>query len=872
VEIQDAYGNWVDYSDYIDMDLLDSVELTQSQDERIMQATVEVARGEPDGSLSPLINSDIDLGRGLRVYGARTAQDVAPPTPVAGQEVVASEDAYVGSVAAFTCDSWANLRAGIALNLNFSRTATYLECWIARDASCAAGGNFTALWRSMVAFPTTAFNPALEASEDSFVRLHAVLSPQVSIAGQYVVLVKCEPTDPAAMAYGDWANITGAVAYSLPVPLADILNGSDPVFTLTAAGAAALTDAIAAQTPFCVAVLMVSDAGNAEPAVDPTGTVNARTRFASVEHATPAYRPVLSVTGSVPPEVGDWKLLFDGRVDRWEAAQDPIRLTGRDMAGVLVDRWIEERRVYGSDLGTPIEDVMQEILDDWADYEFTLYVPAGSGILSTPFVIFDDGSAEQESVWGALNSLADRIGYVLEYRWDPGTSMFRLTLMEPERTVTVPQWTFGPDDYYDLTKLDAELLQVRNVWSGTYRDVVSGLREHIERVSQDSIDRFGARLWAEIEEGDDSPIDTAAEMTAMLDAALADTAWPDADHEIEVDLFWPVQLMDFYRHSPNAVHYDAAQDFAVAAFSHSFQNGQATTRILTRGKPAGRPRSWRRLAALARDPAREIKSISLTALPVVDGFGNAAFNIGVDYQIEAKVASLRVTFDFDAGGLIAGTNPIDVTGDGRHLLNTGLFPFGPWNVPPDATDIHVTVTPYTVPVAAQAANFAGRPVYRELENLADTGSVGARFRDYDGDLAGPAATIGANLTLGTDVDGCPEVALNPALEGVLGHNGADAGSKNSAWAWDANDGNIQRVTLGASLTITPTNFPESYYAPCMLVIGYAGAYAPTLVGVDWGLAGEPAWSSDADKIDLVWVLRVGDSYSGTASIGHAAPS
>ena len=372
VEIQDAYGEWVDYSDYLGLDRQVRAEVTKRGDERIATFRAEVAREWQDGTLSPLINSDIDLGRGLRVWGARKAYGVAPVT-------------------------------------------------------------------------------------------------------------------------------------------------------------------------------------------------------------------------------ADWKLLIDGRVDSWEAASYPLALSGRSNAGILVDRWVETPGVYGSEVGEPVEDVIQAIIDDHADEAFTLVVKPGSGILTTPWLI-PEYTQGKMSVWEAIQTLAEGPGYVIDFVWNDSTEVFELTLMEPERDVTTPEWTFSPSEYYDVTRLNADLLEVRNAWAVSYRDAATGERASVTVVDAASIARFGIRLWAELEEGDESPIDTEPEATALVTAAAADTAWPDAEHEIELPLFWPVEIMDFYRHNANGVHYTTAQDFAVSGYSHTFEGGTGVTRILTRGKPSGRPRSWRRRA------------------------------------------------------------------------------------------------------------------------------------------------------------------------------------------------------------------------------------------------------------------------------------
>ena len=58
-----------------------------------------------------------------------------------------------------------------------------------------------------------------------------------------------------------------------------------------------------------------------------------------------------------------FKVLFQGVVDSWDSEADPIMLVARDGMGLLVDRWVEDETTYGSEDGTAIQTVMQEIID-----------------------------------------------------------------------------------------------------------------------------------------------------------------------------------------------------------------------------------------------------------------------------------------------------------------------------------------------------------------------------------------------------------------------------------------------------------------------------------------------------------------------------
>ena len=300
-----------------------------------------------------------------------------------------------------------------------------------------------------------------------------------------------------------------------------------------------------------------------------------------------------------------FKVLFQGVIDTWDCAADPMVLVARDDMGELVDRWVEDETVYGTEAGRAIESVMQDILDDWAPSSFTLYTPSSPSFLVTTY------RQQKESVLDALQTLADLIGWVLEYRWDDGTSAFRLTFYVPTRAPGATAWTFGANDYYDVTKLAVSRHEIRNAVTVRYTDSATGARSAYNTESAASIADYG-RLWMEIEESDESPIDSDAEATTMAAAALSDLASPVAEQEIETDLFWPIQLGDYDAFTANNVHYDVDQSFAVTGFSHVFEGGGALTLIQTRGAGAvSHTRGWIKRERRERPDNEVAKSVEL---------------------------------------------------------------------------------------------------------------------------------------------------------------------------------------------------------------------------------------------------------------------
>lgn len=304
-------------------------------------------------------------------------------------------------------------------------------------------------------------------------------------------------------------------------------------------------------------------------------------------------------------DAASYELLFEGTVDSWDCAADPMTLVSRDGMGVLVDRWVEEETEYGSEAGTAIETVMQSIIDDWADAAFTLYTPSSPGFLVTPY------KQQKESVLSGLQTLADLIGWVLEYRWDDGTSAFRLTFYEPDRTPSATAFDFTADDYYDVSKLAVSRLEIRNAVTVRYTDAATGARSAYSAEDSGSITKYG-RLWMEIEESDESPIDSDAEATTLGDAALSDLATPVAEQAVTTDLFWPVQLGDYYGFTANDVHYDVDQSFSVTGYTHVFENGTGKTTIQTRGAGAvSHTRGWIKREKKGRPPEEVVTGVQL---------------------------------------------------------------------------------------------------------------------------------------------------------------------------------------------------------------------------------------------------------------------
>lgn len=311
-----------------------------------------------------------------------------------------------------------------------------------------------------------------------------------------------------------------------------------------------------------------------------------------------AYSPLLDLNRIATVEVattdigaaivaGDYKLLFKGTSDVVNFEQSPIVVVYRDLGAPLVDRWVEAETTYGSGVGIAIQTVMQSIIDDvFGAAVHTVYVPVSPGFNVVTY------RQQKMSVMDALQDLVQLIGWDIRYKWDDGTSAFRLTLSEPPRTKTVPDYTFGPSAYINIRDLELDLTNIRNVVSVSFKDSADlGNRNTVTVSDAPSITKYGRRFFL-MQEADSSPIDTSAEATEMADAALADLKDPKANQEAGLHLFWPTDLGDLYRYSPNAVTYNVNQDLAVSEITHEISRDSHRTRIRVRGSPAGQYITW----------------------------------------------------------------------------------------------------------------------------------------------------------------------------------------------------------------------------------------------------------------------------------------
>lgn len=314
---------------------------------------------------------------------------------------------------------------------------------------------------------------------------------------------------------------------------------------------------------------------------------------------------------------GDWIEVFRGFIDKpsWGGKFSSLSLDCRDLAAPLAEIVTEtegrpDTSAYGLDpSGRPLEEVCQDVLDDWATlagYTIVLYTPTGTLVDPRPvaercgFNVKRFVPAKGQSLLDTLRILANFVGYDVKVRWSSVTNTFRLELYNPPRGNTTPDVTIGPGAIRDVQRLEIDPSSVRNAVVVTYLtnpDDENTSTSTTTATDSTSITRY-RRRWMEVVSGAASGINSATEANQMRDAIISDLKDPKAEMIVESSYRPDVVLNDLVRWSPDAKHFTADQDLACVSLRHRIEpDGKAETIIATRGRPCGQFTKWLYVAA-----------------------------------------------------------------------------------------------------------------------------------------------------------------------------------------------------------------------------------------------------------------------------------
>ena len=314
---------------------------------------------------------------------------------------------------------------------------------------------------------------------------------------------------------------------------------------------------------------------------------------------------------SVPAST-DWELVFDGEITNINSGgRNDVVIGARDNGAALQSSFIRDEIDYSVGTTTPMETVMQSILDDNVG-GITLEVPQDPNADVTEF------TQRREPVLTALKNLARRIGWDVRWVWSPTHEEFRLTLQEINRENPVPGGVLGPNDYVLMSSFKLDVSKIRTNgevvypstetvdpayvpptgYTGTHdwygQDETGEPLGTVLRLEHtDAAFRYGSDLFFSCIESESSLINTAPEAERFLVAMLDDMGTPDVDANVSLSHVAFEIGLDFLRLLPDGVHADDAQQFSVMQYRHSFDmSGGGKTSLALRGKPSLGADSW----------------------------------------------------------------------------------------------------------------------------------------------------------------------------------------------------------------------------------------------------------------------------------------
>lgn len=345
--------------------------------------------------------------------------------------------------------------------------------------------------------------------------------------------------------------------------------------------------------------------------------------------------------------VTDFMLLFVGRIDSIDWGTAEIQIKCRDLYGALQDTWIESEVAYSDKtVGEPVEDAMQDILDDNMSSAPTLYVPSTPGWQVLLF------KSTKQSIADQLELLTNQIGWVARYKWDQATTQFRLTFYEPDRTKSAVDRTFNQQDYYTMENCSVDVTMIRNAITVTYPDSSDlkkngNPKQHTLTVDDATSIGLYSRRWMSVTEDGSSIIDTSAEATVFANAMLADLKTPKINNSVTMPFFAPVELEDLYKFTANDVHSSIDLTFAVVGFRHSARGAEFRTQIsLREDTVAGKHLGWFPYsAAPGNAPIVRSDNSQLTNMTAKESSGC----VKLDWEFD------NAGMDFEDGTLVKGT-------------------------------------------------------------------------------------------------------------------------------------------------------------------------------------------------------------------------
>lgn len=309
--------------------------------------------------------------------------------------------------------------------------------------------------------------------------------------------------------------------------------------------------------------------------------------------------------GSAP---GDYRTVFDGRIDGVDAAGQPgmVVLSCRDMMALWLNRIIEPDEPPESPDGKNGFLVPSDELISWVNaLKNRVYPTFGASFierrLANTVGIVGTGSAVNwvtEDTWIQYGAnLAEKINEAFQQRgwaFHYGYKGFidergNFAGYDPDRFWVLADYIVQPSEVIRILKCTINDQDVRNVWDLVWGFGANRIRSRqADPVSIDKYQRRYGKFPA------DANINSSERASAMLSAMILDTRDPVVELEYERLYFYPVELGDKQLLRANGIHHAIDLSVSVVGYTHTLTPKAMRSVIRCQGTAIAASKRWRR--------------------------------------------------------------------------------------------------------------------------------------------------------------------------------------------------------------------------------------------------------------------------------------
>lgn len=504
----------------------------------------------------------------------------------------------------------------------------------------------------------------------------------------------------------------------------------------------------------------------------------------------------------------NWIEAFNGylKVPVVNAKQDKVRIPCQDRWLTLRDALIRTEANYGSSGGTPIQTVLQNLIDNTLGSG--VFTVSTVGTPTTPIKTFPQ---RRMKLAQALIDVTNWTGWDLRFY---GTT---LTFQQPPRSKTTPDYTFTTNGFFDLPSAVLNPDGIVNIVDIQWDDANT-------ETGEDTTSTAGP--WGEkavyIDARQDAQITTAPLAQALADIIVTDRANPLTEWEVRGRLFPFAEIWDLYRFPALAKVTSGTTDLAVSKIVHRFpENGMPHTMLYLSGSPSGGVDRWDRLIT----KTERAQVVTDVTGPVTGGTDTIVPTVGWRVSQSAGVGTLTLEPNDPGSYINASSFEVFVTeGD-----------FAPDSDPANWSG-YDNSDPYTLTQDADMSDGADRSVAWALRYNLGSGNAWLRgVQKFDADnIANVSPPV-----IGFDDDGIPVVFL--------------AGDEDTV-------GVVCSIAVGSD-----PNAPVELGASTLSGDEAAGQTVLSVNSVTGAVAGEYGYISDGSTAEVFRISSVGASTVTIAS-------